>query len=374
MGAFQRRMPKIVGELSRNRQVRPGQPGVRLGKFLLMHPTERDHGAFRDMVLRSERRPAWLSEDAPHVDVVLSTRTRVMRNLAGFRFPQAAKDEELAQILRLTLQAKADSGLELETYNGLTTVERDYLVNCRLVSHDFPWTLPFRALLVDEDRALSLMVNEEDHLRVQALSAGWSLEASDALARECVRALGGRLTFAIHPEFGYLSASPYNCGAGRRRSAMLHLIGLAQSQRLPAVLKALDIEGLAVRGLFGEASRAIGAYVQISAIQGERSKFSGACEYLIREERAARSAIGRDRLSERALQARDFAVSSPTLALDDSLRVLGWIRWASVAGIPGFPSSVRVVDEALTALEIRGAAKEPSAQRRATLLRKILGG
>lgn len=318
--------------------------------------------------------PAWLSEDAPHVDVVLSTRTRVMRNLQGFRFPHHATDEELAQILRRTVAAEADADLGLETFNGLTTVERDYLVNCRLASHDFPWTLPYRAILVNSDRSLSLMVNEEDHLRIQALSAGWSLETSDATAKACVSALGARMDFAAHPEFGYLSASPYNCGPGRRRSAMLHLIGLAQSQRLPAVLKALGSEGMAVRGLFGEASRAIGAYVQISAIGGERSSFAGACEYLIREERAARAVIGRDKLTERACQARDFAVSSPSLPLDDSLRALGWIRWAAAAQIPGFKLSLRAADQALTTFELRGAGREPSARQRADVLRDLVGG
>jgi protein arginine kinase len=295
-----------------------------------------------------------------------------MRNLVGFRFPSHACDAELGQILQLICAAELDAGLGLEILRGLTTAERDHLVSSRLVSHDFPWTLPYRAILLDPDRSVSLMVNEEDHLRIQALCAGWSLEASDSLARRCAQGLGGRIQFARHPEFGYLSASPYNCGAGRRRSAMVHLIGLAQSQRLPAVLRALDAEGLSVRGLFGEASRAIGAFVQISAIRGDRNTFSGACEYLIREERAARSAIGTETLRARALQARDFAVSSVSLPLDDALRALGWIRWAAAAGIEGFDLSPREADAALATFELRGQGAEPFARQRADVLRTLL--
>lgn len=337
-----------------------------------MRQAERDLEGWKRMVMRSRPRPAWLSEDAPHVDVVLSTRTRVMRNLAGHKFPNRAGDAELERVMRAILEAADDANLPAEIFRGMTTVERDYLVNCRLVSHDFPWTLPNRALLVDQDRALSLMVNEEDHLRVQALSAGWSIETSDNQARICVQGLAARLPFARHPEFGYLSASPYNCGAGRRRSAMFHLIGLAQNKRLPAVLQALNTEGLAVRGLFGESSRAMGAFVQISATRGERTTFTGACEYLIREERTARGEIGRDRLTERAQQARDFAVSSPSLSLADALRALGWIRWAAAAEIQGFTLSPRDADAALTTLELRGVGKEPSARQRADVLRGIL--
>lgn len=337
-----------------------------------MRQAERDLEGWKRMVLRSMPRPAWLSEDAPHVDVVLSTRTRVMRNLAGHKFPNRAGDAELERVMRRILSAADDAHLPAEVFRGLTTAERDHLVNCRLVSHDFPWTLPNRALLVDADRTLSLMINEEDHLRIQALSAGWSIEASDTQARACVQGLGARLPFAKHPEFGYLSASPYNCGAGRRRSAMFHLIGLAQSKRLPAVLQALNTEGLAVRGLFGESSRAIGAFVQISAIQGERTTFTGACEYLIREERGARGDLGRDWLAEKAKQAKDFAVSSPSLSLADALRVLGWVRWAAAAEISGFTLSPRDADAALTTLELRGVGREPSALQRANVLRRIL--
>lgn len=339
-----------------------------------MRQAVRDPEAWKRMVLGSGPKPAWLSDDAPQVDVVLSSRTRVMRNLVGHRFPNRAGIAELQDVMRKILDAARDANLSLDTFKGLTNAERDHLVSCRLVSPDFEWTLPGRAFMVDSQRSLSLMVNEEDHLRIQALSAGWSISNCDAMARACHDSLATRLRFAFSSDFGFLSASAFNCGSGRRRSAMFHLIGLAQSKRLPTVLKALTQKGLAVRGLFGEASRAIGAFVQVSVLELDRSEFAGACDYLIREEREARRAVDRDTLTERANQARDFALSSRSLSLADALRVLAWVRWASSDSIASFPASARAADAALTTLDLRGTMGEQHAAiQRGDALRAILG-
>jgi protein arginine kinase len=325
------------------------------------------------MVLQSMRKPAWLSEDAPHGDVVLSSRTRLMRNLKGHRFPNAADEPELMQVMNSILDSAREAHPSLEVFKGLTNAERDYLVGCRLVSLDFEWTLPGRALLVDPERSISLMVNEEDHLRIQALSAGWSILNCEAAAAAFLDSLEARLNFAYSPDFGYLSASPFNCGAGRRQSSMFHLIGLAHQRRLPSVIKALGVKGIAVRGLFGESSRAVGAFVQVSVIGGTQTEFSGACEYLLNEERAARRAVGRETLLERAQQAQEFAIGCPTISLADALRVLAWLRWAACDRIEGFRLSPRDVDATLATLELRvPSAGEASGRQRADSLRTML--
>jgi len=321
------------------------------------------------------RKPAWLSDDAPHGDVVLSSRTRLMRNLRGHRFPNKADEAELMDVMHSILAAAREAQPWLEVFKGLTNAERDYLVGCRLVSPDFEWTLPGRAFLVDEARSISLMVNEEDHLRIQALSAGWSITNCESAAVACLDALEARLSFAFSPDFGYLSASPFNCGIGRRQSSMFHLIGLAHQRRLPSVIKALAVKGIAVRGLFGESSRAIGAFAQVSVIGGSKSEFSGACEYLLSEERLARRAVGRETLLERAVQAQQFAVGCPTISLADALRVLAWVRWAASEKLDGFTLSTRDVDATLATLELRvPSAGEMSGRQRADSLRAMLQG
>jgi len=349
-------------------------PGVHEVHCSSMRQADKDTESWKRMVLRSMPKPAWLSEDAPHGDVVLSSRTRVMRNLRSHRFPNRANEEELVQIMDAILGVAREVQPTLEIFKGLTNAERDFLVGCRLVSPDFEWTLPGRAFLVDTDRSISLMVNEEDHLRIQALTAGWSLSNCNGACYACLDSLEPRLHFAFSPEFGYLSASPFNCGEGRRQSCMFHLIGLAHQRRLPSVIKALAAKGIAVRGLFGESSRAIGAYAQVSVIGGLRTEFAGACEYLLNEERSARRSVGREMLLERAQKARDFALSSPVLSLADSMRVLAWLRWAASDEIAGFQLSPRSADAALTTLELRGPAREEQTGRqRADLIRELVG-
>lgn len=334
-----------------------------------------DGEAWKRMVLTASPPPAWLAADAPSGDVVLSTRYRLARNLVGFRFVHTAPDSELRHTMELVLAAAREAGLGFEVHKGLTHAERDHLVAARLLSSDYEWTLPGRALLLDPCRTVSVMVNEEDHLRVQALVAGWSPSAAETAARECLARLGSALGFAFSPEWGFLTASPPNLGAGKRQSAMLHLIGLAGTERLPKIMVALGEEGIAVRGLFGEASRAVGAFAQVSATGGSVEGFAGAVEYLIREERTARKTLGGDVLKERSDAARDYAVGSRRLGLGDALRVLGWLRWAAVERRDEAGFGPRDVDAALATLEIRGGLVEEEAARgRADRIRRLIEG
>ena len=324
--------------------------------------------AWRRMVLSSMPSPAWLANDAPQSDVVLSSRVRVMRNLVGFRFPHQAVHQELLDIQKLVLASLADQPYSVHRF--LSLAERDHLVGCRLMSPDFHYDGPGRAMLIDEQRTTGIMVNEEDHLRLQTLTGGWSPENADSIAAQTLDVASRRIDFAWSHRFGYLAASPFNAGEGRRLSAMFHLIGLAHTKRLPGVLRALHAKGIASRGLFGESSRAIGAFVQVSITDSRRSDFLGAGDYLMREERAARHDVGREELAERARQAIDFAIASPTISLADSFRVLGWARWAAVAGVRGSQSSPRQIDSWLTVVELQSAPQNDKVgQARAAFLR-----
>lgn len=327
------------------------------------------------MVLRSMPSPAWLGPDAPDGDVVISTRTRFARNLVGFRFPASATIDELRSIQNSVIDAAVQGGLGFEVYRRPSEAERDYMIGCRLLSPDFQAREPGRVVLLDEGRYTSIMVNEEDHLRIQALTAGWSPHHSHHLATFAVDTLGRSLKFAWHKDWGYLTASPFNAGPGRRFSAMFHLIGLAHTKRLPAVLQALALRGLTTRGLFGESSRAVGAFFQVSSHLGDLPPFQGACDYLLREERLARSDVSREQILEKASSAAEFAITSMEISLADALRVLAWARWAAATGASGFPTSIRRVDEWMSQLEVRGTMDTKAANRyRATYLRARLEG
>jgi len=340
------------------------------------------------MVLRSMPAPAWLAVDAPCSDVILSSRVRVLRNLRGFRFPHRAEPEELEAVLRLvagtgrgTHRRSRPSSLGdrcaggLEVLRKMSAAERNYLVGCRLVSPDFRRLEPGRAVLLDSERSTSVMVNEEDHIRLQALTAGWSIFEAESLVATHLRGLSERLEFAWSPSHGYLAAAPCNAGAGRRLSAMFHLVGLASARRLPIVMRALAATGVVVRGLFGETSRAVGAFVQVSVGSGPRESFVGACDYLIKEEREARRELGVGHLDKAVAQAQDFAVASRGLTLSEALRVIAWVRWAAVVELPRVRVSPREVDSWLTTLELRGPVSDDRASiDRAVFLRERLEG
>ncbi len=326
------------------------------------------------MVLRSMPVPAWLNEDAPDFDIAISSRTRYARNLRRFRFPHHASNDELRSIQRLVRDAARKEELSLEPHKRISEAERDYLIGCRLISPEFLHREPGRMIMLDDPRSISVMINEEDHIRLQALTAGWSIRTASSLAGYVLEHLESSLEFAKAEDWGFFTSSPFNCGRGRRLSAMFHLIGLAHTKRLPSVLKALVSKGLSARGLFGESSRAVGAFFQVSSTEGPTSAFEGACDYLIRREREARFGVARTTIRERTDSACDFVLRASEISLADSLRIFGWMRWAASIGLSGCPAAVRDVDAWVSMLEVKGTTNEKSADRlRATFLRECLG-
>ena len=342
-----------------------------------MPPERGQTGAWRRLVLGSQAPPAWLREAGPHSEVVLSTRVRAMRNLAGHRFPHHAGPDELQEVASEivgALDGPLPSGRAFSIVARPTPAEREYLVACRLASPDFAWFETGRALLVDGERESSLMVNEEDHIRLQALTPGWSIARARDAAGETLDRLSASLRFAWSPRFGFLSSSPYNCGGGIRLSAMFHLIGLAHVRRLHAVLKALAGRGIVARGLFGESSRGIGAFLQVSVTQGPKEDFSGAGAYLLDEEARARAEVSPDELSSKVRDGCKAIQGSLELGLPDAMRLLAWIRWAASAEIPGFEFGARAVDNWFPSLVLLASNDEAKAGRlRAEFLREELG-
>ncbi|MBN8691483.1 MAG: hypothetical protein J0L72_11965 [Armatimonadetes bacterium] len=327
--------------------------------------------AWKAMVLRSMPPPAWLSAPGPNSDVAISTRVRLARNLVGHRFPNHAGADELREIGRKVREVAEK--IPLEVIRRITEAEREYLIGCRMISPDYKTEEPGRMLLANTPRSISIMVNEEDHLRLQSLHAGWDLmqchEEMDQLMTEFEKGL----QFAKSDEHGYLTSSPYNMGSGIRISAMFHLVALAHTKKINSVLKALTNSGLTARGLYGETSRAIGAFFQVSSIKPDLARFRGACEYLLEEERKARQSCDDKELSALAHEAVRFAVTSKELSQVDAFRVLAWVRWLATRGRPDLQLSVQDIDRLLSTLEVRAVDENASAAKdRAVTLRNRL--
>lgn len=294
-----------------------------------------------------------------------------MRNLQGEKFPHRCTDAECREIASriLACHHPRSSG---EWFRGIGPRDRDDWVAKSLISHGFEYQKIGRAVWVDAQKRVSAMVNEEDHLRVQALEPGWSVDSARLAAFDSIAEFE-EARFAWSPRFGFLAASPHNCGDGMRLSAMFHLMALATSKRLVRVIKALDTLDVATRGLFGESSKAVGAFVQVSVARDDIATLVAAGEVLIDEERKERVEFDPALIAQKTHAAIQTAVASRSIGLADAVRVLGWVRWAAATSLPGYPSSPKTVDAWRVSLDFRtGQDKRKADVDRAVALRKIV--
>jgi protein arginine kinase len=211
----------------------------------------------------------WLRGTGPESDIVISTRIRLARNLANSVFANRAttaqKSELEARIRDAILKADLPYKLEYVEVMKLSSIDRQLLVERQLMSRELATVLDgARGVAFDERESISVMVNEEDHLRLQVMRSGLALEEAWREVDQLDDALETRLNYAFHDQFGYLTACPTNVGTGMRASVMLHLPALSITKEIEKLFRSLQKINLVVRGLHGEGSRASGDLYQIS--------------------------------------------------------------------------------------------------------------
>src|SRR5271154_4148354 len=244
----------------------------------------------------------WLRGDGPHHQVVVSSRVRLARNLKGYAFPGWAKKHERLQILEAIkpqvemLPEMTDAFSVLS--QDLSALEKQVLVERHLISREHAAKGVGSAVVMNRRQTLSIMINEEDHLRMQAIRAGLQLKNVFKMIDKADSALEERLDFAFHPQLGYLTACPTNVGTGMRASAMVHLPALVLSDQINQIIQAVNKIGLAVRGLYGEGTEAMGNLFQVSnqITLGERedemiSRLHKVIEQIIEHEQNARKML-----------------------------------------------------------------------------------
>ncbi|MCL2494715.1 MAG: ATP--guanido phosphotransferase [Oscillospiraceae bacterium] len=217
-------------------------------------------------------RDKWYAQRGPQGDVVLSTRVRLARNLAGVPFParlDAADRQKVCGEIRKAAKELAMAQKAIETVRwiemaDLPQLEAVSLAERRLVSAEFAGQEAGTALLLRGDGRVSAMLCEEDHLRIQAYSPGLALEETWAMADELDTALGWGLTYAFDERLGYLTQCPTNLGTAMRASVLLHLPALAALGRVGQLGESIAKLGLTIRGAFGEGSEAEGSLFQLS--------------------------------------------------------------------------------------------------------------
>ena len=207
-------------------------------------------------------------QHGPNDRIVMSSRVRLARNLREASFPGWAKKPERVKILETVLPAvsalpeMADSFAE--AMDNLTALDKQILVERHLISREHAAKNVGSGIVLNREESFCVMINEEDHLRMQALRPGFQIrEAWNAIDR-LDSALEKKLNFAFDNELGYLTACPTNLGTGIRVSAMLHLPGLVLAEQINPIIQSVNKLGLAVRGLYGEGTEALGNIFQVS--------------------------------------------------------------------------------------------------------------
>lgn len=210
----------------------------------------------------------WLGGTGPHAEIVLSTRTRLARNLQSVPFTQRARDEQLrtviASVENAARRSEAFAAGSLYRMQELTPLDRSFLVERHLVSHELSDPTRPRGLLLAPGETLSIMINEEDHIRLQSLVSGFQLAEAWRLADSTDDELEAGLDYAYDDEWGFLTACPTNTGTGLRVSVLIHLPALVLTKEIEKVLRSVNQMGLAVRGLYGEGTDVVGNLFQIS--------------------------------------------------------------------------------------------------------------
>src|SRR3954466_12077445 len=210
----------------------------------------------------------WLRGEGPHHQIVVSSRVRLARNLRSFAYPGWAKKAERQQILD-TIKPRVEELPEMADAHSvfshdLSALEKQVLVERHLISREHAAKGVGSAVVMNRKQTLSIMINEEDHLRMQAIRSGLQLKQTFKLIDKVDSELEQKLDFAFHQQLGYLTACPTNVGTGMRASAMVHLPALVLSEQINQVIQAVNKIGLAVRGLYGEGTEAMGNLFQVS--------------------------------------------------------------------------------------------------------------
>ena len=267
----------------------------------------------------------WLRGSGPMCEIVISSRIRLARNIAGVPFLTRASRQQrlnLEQRVRDTLLSAQLSAQTLYVdLEKAPEIDRQLLVERHLISKQHAAAEGARGVAIGENETLSIMINEEDHLRIQVLRSGLQLDEAWTQINAVDDTLESQLDFAYHPRFGYLTACPTNVGTGIRVSVMLHLPALKLTGEIEKVFRAAKDMHLAVRGLYGEGTEATGDFYQIS----NQTTLGRSEEEIISDFRL----VVIPKIIDYEHHARKLLVNDRLTALDDKvLRALGLLRSA----------------------------------------------
>lgn len=272
----------------------------------------------------------WMKGQGPDSEIVISSRIRIARNVSTYPFPMLSTNQQSKEVLdQVTASLNNDdlstiSHFDLLLLTDLSELEKRVLVEKHLISPNLANESRNGAVILSKNESVSIMINEEDHLRIQCLCPGFQIKEAWDLASQIDDVFESQVEYAFDERRGYLTSCPTNVGTGIRASVMMHLPALVLSQQINRILSAITQVGLAVRGLYGEGSEAIGNLFQISNQitlgQSEEEiidNLYSVARQIIEHEKAARDKLlyeSRPRIVDRVM--RSYGILSHAAIMD----------------------------------------------------------
>jgi protein arginine kinase len=313
-----------------------------------------------DLSSLAGRTGEWLKGAGADSDIVVSSRIRLARNLTHYPFTTRATPEQKRELEGLLSERVMKTRLEPEpvylNVNEVDSVDRMLLVERHLISRELAGGEGDRSVVFTADEVISIMINEEDHLRIQVVRSGYDLDGAWRIINEVDSRLEGVVQYAFSTRLGYLTACPTNVGTGMRLSVMLHLPALVSTRHLEKVVNAVAKLNLVVRGLYGEGTQASGDFYQISnqvtlgrsepdIIQSLESVIPRVLEY----ERKAREGLlndNRKKVEDRVWRAVGILRTARFISSEETMHLLSQVRMGVNMGLVK-TLDVRTINEIL---------------------------
>ena len=287
----------------------------------------------------------WYLQNGKESDVVISSRIRLARNLKNTNFVNNSKKEDLEKILKNIENITENIGYNLKfiRLKDIDDLTKMCLIEKHIISPDFALNnIDVGAILINEDENICIMINEEDHIRIQVFSSGLDLEHLLDLINEIDLAMSSFVPYAFSEKYGYLTACPTNVGTGLRASVMVHLPGLTQSGNVNKVLEIVNNFSMNIRGIYGEGTDTKGDLYQISNKQSigihEKEIINNMkviVEKIIEQERTARKMLAKNsiNLEDKVYRAYGILLNCRKISSEECEKLLSYVKLGTDLGI-----------------------------------------
>lgn len=285
----------------------------------------------------------WYTETGKDSDVVLSSRIRLARNIKGIPFPDRANEENQQKVIDICKDAIKDCDLTFIDIGAMKDFEKQAIAEQHIISPQMMDNSVKRGLLLNSDSSKSVLINEEDHLRIQCMAPGFNLSECFKNANEIDDIIESNTEYAFDSRLGYLTCCPTNLGTGMRASVMVHLPALTMSGYINSIIDSLSQLGMTVRGIFGEGSKATGNIFQVSNQKtlGDNEeniieRFEQIINEVIEKEREMRNRLydsDKYRIEDKLMRSYGTLTNAVIMTSNEAMARLSDVRFAAELGI-----------------------------------------